>query len=491
MSRLGTGFLVFFLSLNGDCVQADSETPATESPESSKRSASPPREIETGDWPEFLGPYGTGVSDETGLADSWPAEGPPVLWSKQIGVGYSAPSVLGDRLVIHHRIRDEEIIECLSAATGESAWKHSYATDFQDPYGYNGGPRCTPLLTTERCYTFGAAGTLCCTNLETGEEIWARDISKDFSIPDWFFGVGCTPILHGELLIVLVGGQPDFAVVAFDCNTGKTVWHAAGKPTWDGATMPDGNRYSWTGDEMLVSYSSPTIATFDGQPHLLCLLRQGLVSLDPASGREQFKYWFRSPVHESVNAARPVVVENRILISAAYRTGAALLEVKDKNDFSEVWRDRSNLECHWSTPIALNGHAYGFSGRHENEGTLRCLDLESGDVVWSADGSEPVRDTLEIDPSRRGYRDKNTGQPAPWPYFGRGSKIIADGHAIILGERGTLFLADLSPEGYVERSRATAPEITYPAWTAPILSRGRLYLRDEDSLVCLDISRAD
>ncbi|MDQ3331749.1 MAG: PQQ-like beta-propeller repeat protein, partial [Planctomycetota bacterium] len=274
------------------------------------------REIAVGDWPQFLGPHGTGVSDETGLAASWPAEGPPQVWTKEVGVGYSAPSVLGSRLVVHHRIGDEEIIECLNAATGESSWKHATPTDFVDPYGYNGGPRCTPLLTRDRCYTYGAAGTLCCVELATGNEVWRREVAKDFAISEGFFGVGCTPVIYGELLIALVGGQPDAAVVAFNKDTGKTVWHAGGKPTWDGIVTPHGDTYDWTGEEMLVSYSSPIIEKIGGEDHLLCLLRQGLLSLDPWTGKTKFRYWFRSQAHESVNAARPVVAGDKVLVTA-------------------------------------------------------------------------------------------------------------------------------------------------------------------------------
>jgi outer membrane protein assembly factor BamB len=446
------------------------------------------REIAVGDWSQFLGPHGDGVSGETGLANAWPAGGPPQIWTKEIGVGYSAPSVLGDRLVVHHRLRNEEVIECVDANTGTSAWTHRTPTAFVDPYGYNGGPRCTPLLTQDRCYTYGASGTLCCVELATGNEIWRREVLKDFTVPEGFFGVGCTPVLYGNLLIALVGGQPDAAVVAFDKDTGKTVWHAGGKPTWDGVVTSEGEPYDWTGDETLISYSSPIIAKIAGEDHLLCLLRQGLLSLDPWTGKTQFRYWFRSQAHESVNAARPVVVGDDVLITAAYRTGAALLHVKT-GGFDEVWRDRSNLECHWSTPIVVEGHAYGFSGRHENEGTLRCVEVATGKVLWTADGGEPVHDAIEPDPNGRGYVFKASSRPAPWPYYGRASMTLADGKFIILGERGTLFLSKLSPEGVKELARASAPGIRYPAWAAPVLSRGRLYLRDEDTLVCLDVSK--
>ena len=441
-----------------------------------------------GDWPAFLGPHGTGVSDETNLAAAWPADGPPRLWSRAVGEGYSAPSVLGDRLVIHHRVRDEEVVECLDAATGESRWRHAYSTAYSDPYGYNGGPRATPTLTADRCFSYGAAGTLCCLNLQTGQQLWRRDVQQDFQIPEAFFGIGTSPVLYESLVICLVGGQPDAAVVAFDAVTGKTVWHAGGKPTWDGA---DTGRqpYVWTGKEMLVSYSTPTLARFHGQPHLLCLVRQGLLSLDPASGAERFHYWFRSPVHESVNAARPVVFDgDKILLTAAYRAGMAVLQVQQDGQFRELLRPAGGLECHWSTPIVQDGYAYGFSGRHESEATLRCINLTTGDLLWQTDGSEAVRGTIAPDPRGRKYVDKATGNAVPWPYFGRGSLTAADGRCYLLGERGTLALATLSPAGYTEISRTAVADIDYPAWAAPALSNGRLYLRDEDTLSCLNVA---
>ena len=184
------------------------------------------------DWPQFLGPRADGTSAETGLPDKWPDSGPPQVWAKRIGTGYSAPSVRGQRLVLHHRLKDEEIVECLDAAAGESRWRHAYPSHFVDPYGYNNGPRCTPLLTVDRCYTFGAEGKLVCLDLTTGKPVWARDTAKDWDIPAAFFGVGSTPILEGDLLIVMVGGQPNSGIVALDAKSGKTVWESVGEKNW-------------------------------------------------------------------------------------------------------------------------------------------------------------------------------------------------------------------------------------------------------------------
>src|SRR5579863_1081216 len=132
-------------------------------------SKSEQHELSANDWPAFLGPLGSGVAGGAGTVEPWPEAGPPIVWSKRIGTGYSAPSVRGAKLVIHHRVKDAEIVECLSAQTGEPIWKFEYPTEFRDPYGYNNGPRCSPLLTDKRCYTFGAEGKLVCLDLESGK----------------------------------------------------------------------------------------------------------------------------------------------------------------------------------------------------------------------------------------------------------------------------------------------------------------------------------
>jgi len=444
------------------------------------------------DWPIFLGLHGTGISDETGLLDEWPAEGPALLWEKRIGTGYSAPSIRGEKLVVHHRPRDKDIVECVRADDGTPIWKYEYETDYADPYQYNNGPRCSPLLTENRCYTFGPQGRLVCLNLENGERIWDRDTAADWKIPMHFFGAGCTPILEGNLLIVLVGGQPNSGVVAFDPETGETRWESVGKDTWDGVITDDpGNPpLAWTSREMLVSYSSPIAVTIHEKRHVLCLMRQGLVSLDPKDGKVRFKYWFRAREHESVNAARPVVIDDQIFLSAAYRTGMALLKVHpDGNGFDEVWRDKRGMSTHWSTPIHENGCLYGFSGRHENEGMLQCVDLKTGEQVWQTAGFTGNPDDLGQDPRSGQIVNTKTGKVIPWPFYGRGSATLADGKYFILGERGTLALARLSRDGWKEISRTSFPKLKYPMWASPVIAHGRLYLRSEDWLVCLNVAQ--
>ncbi|GIX03619.1 MAG: serine/threonine protein kinase [Planctomycetaceae bacterium] len=443
------------------------------------------------DWPCFLGPQHNGVSKETGVWLDWPPQGPPILWHRKIGEGYGPPSVIKNRLIVQHRVRDDEIVECLDAHTGETLWKYSYPTEFVDPYGYNGGTRCAPVLTPDFCYTFGPQGKLLCLELNTGSKVWECDTQREFDVPEHFFGAGCTPLLDGPRLIVLVGGQPNAAVVAFDAKTGQKLWQNGGRDTWDGAPMEEqgGRPYRWRSGDMLVSYSSPLIATIHGQRHLLCLVRQGLLSLVPETGDLRFRYWFRARVHESVNAARPVVVDDYVFLSAAYETGAALLQVHpDGRHYTIVWRRPDGMSTHWSTAIHYQGYLYGFSGRHERDGMLQCVDLKTGKLQWQSSGFEGDLNNFEMIPETPHIlRDRTTGRKAPWPFYGRGSAILVDGHLIVLGERGTLAVVKPNPDRWEEVRRACCLNIHPPSWAAPVLSRGRLYIRTERDLVALDL----
>jgi outer membrane protein assembly factor BamB len=293
-------------------------------------------------------------------------------------------------LVLHHRIAREEIVEAFEAASGKSIWKFAYPTSYRDPYGFNDGPRCAPLLTADRCYTYGAEGTLVCLDRKSGTQVWRRDTQKDFNVPEAFFGVGSTPVLEDGKLIVQVGGQPNSGVVAFDAATGKTLWENVGEKTWAGALMR-----GWPGEpfvkwdqahpafEKQSSYCSPVLATFHGKRHVLVVTRQGLVSLDPATGEHRFSFWFRAVRDESVNAMTPVVQGDLILISSAYyKSGSVVLRVKpDGKGVDEVWRSLA-LEMHWARPNVVDGHLYAFSGRNEPDGIFRCVEFATGQVKW-------------------------------------------------------------------------------------------------------------
>ncbi len=445
------------------------------------------------DWPQFLGPTRNGISAETGLVDKFPENGPKVVWEKQIGTGYSAPSVRDGKLVLSHRIGQEEIVECFDALNAKTLWRYAYPTKFEDPYGYNNGPRCTPLLTEKFCYTFGAEGMLTCLELASGKLVWQRNTSHDWEIPEAFFGVGSTPVLEGDVLIVMIGGQPNSGVVGLDAKTGKTLWESVGEKNWTGKPMlgwtdsyqmrRPGEKFTlarkpeeemkleWRRYEKQASYASPVLATVNGKRRLFCLMRQGLVMLDPKTGAVEDSFWYRARVDESVNAANPVVLGDKVLISSSYyRSGSVLLKINAQQKFEELWRSLV-LEIHFTTPILKDGYLYAFSGRNEPDARFRCVEFETGKLMWDRDEH---------------WSPHSAAQPN---VYGRGSAILADGKLIVLGEGGLLGLFKASSEKAEELSRWQVPQLHYPTWAAPVLANKKLYLRSEDHLVCLEMGK--
>lgn len=438
------------------------------------------------DWPRFLGPAGNSTSAETNLADQWPESGAPVVWKQSIGSGYSAPSVAGDRLILHHRVGDVEQIRCYSLQTREVLWETGYPTDYIDLYGYNNGPRCTPTISEDgKVYTFGAQGILSCVHLKDGSVVWQRDAAKDWNIPESFFGVGSTPLLVDNTLFVMVGGQPNSGMVALNAQTGETLWESVGRANWEGQTAvdwPGMPTQSWKDYEKQASYASPVLAEIEGKKQLLCFMRQGLVALDPQSGKVLWDRWFRAKVNESVNAINPYVHNGQIFISSAYyRSGSVLLDPNpDQQSFKEIWKSMS-LEIHWSPPLVINEHIYAFSGRNEPDGVLRCVEWNSGELKWESQGTPAgmgIPDRRDFDAIRR-FREAR---------MGRGSGIYADGKMYLLGERGLLAMARPDTEKYVELARMDTG-LKYPCWTAPVLSNGILYLRSEDTLLAIKVSQ--
>jgi hypothetical protein len=215
------------------------------------------------------------------------------------------------------------------------------------------------------------------------------------------------------------------------------------------------------GDE-LSSYSSPVIASVGGKKLGLYFARGGLLGFDPQTGKPAFHYPWRAKIEESVNAANPVVVGDRVLVTECYGVGSACLKL-EPGKAAEVWTDRDKgrdekaLMAHWNTPIHDGGFVYGSSGRHTNEADLRCVELATGDVTWVA--RRTTRCTL----------------------------LKVDGHVLSLGEGGELRLFKVNPQKYEEVARWESPDLDYPAWAPPVLSRGLLYVRGKDRLVCYEL----
>ena len=400
----------------------------------------------THDWPAFLGPSHNAVSTETRLSRTLP---PPLVWEFAKGTGYASPSVACGRLVFLHRLVDEEIVECLHPETGSSQWQFRYATVFEDRYGYNNGPRSSPVIDAERVYTLGAEGKLHCLDLLSGKLLWKRDLRAEYRVRLDFFGTASTPLVDGRLLIINVGAPGGPTVVGLDKTTGREVWRS--------------------GTEWGPGYASPVPAVVHGKRRVFVFAggestppTGGLMSLDPANGRVDFSFPWRSRTVESVNASCPVVFGNKVFISASYRTGSALVEVRPDFSHRVVWMTRE-IGLHWTTAIHRDGYLYAFDGRNESDASLACIDAATGKVAWRA--TPEWTESLEIRGSAR--------QQILGTY--RGSLLAADGQFLCLGELGHLLWMDLTPKGYREVSRGwlfAASE----SWTLPVLSRGLLYV---------------
>jgi outer membrane protein assembly factor BamB len=416
------------------------------------------------DWPAFLGPTGNSVSAEKGLQTPWPKDGPKILWQRELGIGYAMPTIAKGKLYHVERVVDTVRVVCMSADAGKELWTFEYPANYRDRYNYNGGPRCCPVVDEGLVFVHGVEGMLHCLNADDGKLVWKLDTKKEFGFAQNFFGVGSTPVVEKDLFIVQIGGQPpgadtnDFrkaantgtGVVAFEKSTGKI-------------------RYK-LGDE-LASYSSPTLATIHGRRWCFVFARGGLLAFDPATGKEDFHYPWRADILESVNASDPVVIGDRVFISETYGPGSALLRVKTDGNYDVLWSDADktvrakSMQCHWNTPIVADGYLYGSSGRHDTNAELRCIELATGKVQWSV------------------------------PSLTRSSLLMVDGHFICLSEDGMLRLLRVNPKkcdvvSEVELlDRREMPLLRSPCWAAPILANGRLYVRGEGRLLCLEAMR--
>jgi len=404
-----------------------------------------PAGARTHDWKSFLGPSHNATSSETGLSRKLP---PPLVWEFPKGTGYTSPAISGDRLVYLHRLDAHEIVECMHAETGARIWQFRYPTTYEDRYGYNNGPRSSPVLDDDRVYTVSAQGVLHCLRLDSGQVLFRRELNADYKVPQDFFGVASTPLIEGNLLIVQPGA-PAACVAALDKRTGKEVWR--------------------TPKEWGPSYASPIPATVHGQRRIFVFAggesnpaTGGLLSIDPKTGKADFAFPWRSKSYESVNASCPVVFGNKVFISASYRTGGALLEIT--SDFQpKVLFTTPEFGLHFNTPVYRDGFLYGFDGRNEPDASLACLDPGSGKIVWRVTPEWP--ETFEFN-GQRSERTLGTF---------RGTLLSVDGQFLCLGELGHLLWMDLTPKGYKEVSR-TWLFAARESWALPVLSRGLLYV---------------
>ena len=434
-----------------------------------------------GDWPGFLGPAQDGVSPETRLACGLglpPAVGacPTPMWSVSKGESYAASSVKDGLLILFHRLDSNEVVECLDADTGGLCWSFAYPTTYRDRYRYLSGPRATPALDGDRAYTCGAQGMLHCFDLKTGHLYWRRNLAQEFDLAEGFFGFTPSPVIEKDLLILNLGAKRG-GTAAFDKYRGTLKW------------LSD--------DPWGRGYATPVAATMHGRRVLFVFAGDksdppvgGLLGLDPESGQTHFRFPWRSPRVFSVNASSPVVSGSRVFISSSYDVLGAMVEVRPDVTHALAYTTRA-YASHWTTPILRDGHLYGFFNN-----MLVCMAWESGSLVWK----QALKQTQGADESESpsaqagGKRGADQYREPPGSQgFGFGSLIWADGRFICLGETGLLAWLDLSPKGcrVITAYRLFSAD---QAWTAPVLSRGLLYINQNrpgpdtpPRLLCYDI----
>jgi outer membrane protein assembly factor BamB len=396
--------------------------------------------VAASDWPQFLGPHRDGVYAGRALATSWPKDGPRAVWRKQVGSGFAGPVVAAGRLILFHRVGNQEVVEALEASTGKPQWRFAYPTAYRDDFGFDEGPRSVPVVANGRVYTFGAEGHLHALDLATGKTVWSEDTMRRFKVRKGFFGAAGSPLVEDGRVLVNVGGtsgDKDAGIVAFNADTGAVLWTA-------------------TNHE--ASYSSPVGATLGGKRRVLFFTRQGLVGLDPAGGAVLFQKPWRSRSQASVNAATPLVIGDLVFVSASYETGAALLRVQNDR-LSEVWSSDDVMSNHYATSVYRDGFLYGFHGRQEFNPSFRAVALATGKVQWGVDR------------------------------FHAGTVTLAGDKLLILRETGELLLAPAAPDAF--RPIAHAQILPPTVRSYPALADGFLYARNNDTshdvLVCFDL----
>ncbi|MEP7364397.1 MAG: PQQ-binding-like beta-propeller repeat protein [Acidobacteriota bacterium] len=381
------------------------------------------------DWPQLLGPNRDGVYNGPFSPK------PPLnkLWEHKVGEAFSAPVVAQGRVLVYHRIGDEDILESLDAATGKTQWTFKYKTTYRDDFGFLEGPRAAPTVDGDRIYLFSAESVLRCVNLTTGKLIWQVDARERFGAAKEYFGAAPAPIVEGKLLLANVGGRRDGGIVGLDKMTGATVWKAA----------PDE-----------AGYSSPNVVTINGARHALFFTRTGLIDADPANGNIRFQMRWRARMAASVNSAVPQAAGSLVFLSASYGTGATVLDISG-NSYKQLWQGDDQLSNHYSTSVILNGYLYGWHGRQEMGQELRCIEMRTGKVQWSV------------------------------PNLRAGTVTLMKDHLLVITESGDALISPATPAGFqpVFKKKLLDPTIrSYPA-----LSEGRLYVRNEQTLAAFTI----
>jgi outer membrane protein assembly factor BamB len=434
------------------------------------------------DWPQWLGPQRDGVWRETGIIDKFPAEGASIRWRTPIGGGYSGPAVAGGRVYITDRqlpmgvknpsnafgrdaVPGTERVLCLDEKTGKVLWKHEYNCSYQ--VSYPAGPRTTPVVSGGKVYTLGAMGDLLCLDITNGKVLWSKNFPRDYKVPVPVWGFSASPLLDGDRLICLVGGQGSVAV-AFHKDTGKEMWRALS------AKEP--------------GYAPPMIFEVARKRQLIIWHPESVNALDPETGKVYWSQPFgsqkigpgRTMLKAALSIPTPRLLGDLLFVTAFYDGPLMLKLDTDKPGAAVLWQGKSHSEAPdqtdglhsiISTPVLKDGYIYGVC----SYGELRCLDARTGQRIWAT-------------------RQPTGGQELRWA----NAFLTPQGDRFILfNERGDLIIAKLSPKRYEEISRVNILRPTNtmagPAgrrviWSHPAFADRCVFARNDQEIVCVSMA---
>lgn len=392
-----------------------------------------------GDWPQWLGPTRDGVSPEK--VRPW-KEAPKVVWRQPVGEGHSSPVVAGGRLFLFTKVKDkdEEELTAFDAQTGKILWHSAYPkAAFSSPFGL--GPRATPVVHEGKVYTFGVTGVLSCFEAESGKQLRQVDTLTKFGASNLLFGVSCSPLIEGKAVLVNVGGK-GASVVAFDKDKGDVLWKSLDDP---------------------ASYSSPIIFGSGRQRQVVFLTQKGVVSLNPEDGGVHWKF----PLVDALNESSTTPVRSGdLLLASSVTYGSVALRLGSKEDkptAEQAWKNPA-LTCYFSTPVPVGpDQVYLVTGAISilapPQVVLRCVDLKTGQEAW---------------------RKNKIGK------YHAALLRTGDNKLLLLDDGGGLALVDPSPKGYQELARS---KICGETWAHPALADGKLYVRDNQELLCLKLGK--
>lgn len=420
------------------------------------------------DWPQWRGPERNAISQEKGLLQEWPKEGPPLAWRIEgLGGGDGAPAIAEGRIYIMGTRGGEEVVRALSEQDGKELWATPLGPKYRQrmPQSQE-GPGCTPTVDGDRLYVLGMDGDLACLQTKDGEVVWQRSLTKDSGgrVPMWSYRE--SPLVDGDQVICTPGG-PDALLVALNKTNGETIWksqlpQAGAAPRAEAPPPRRGKGGFGRGSGADASYSSAIAIEAAGQRQYVQFTAKALVGIAAADGK--FLWRYDAPANSSgINCATPIFQDDVVFAASAYAAGGGAVrltqDAEGKIVPEEVYFSK-RMQNHHGGMVVVDGALYGANGGNGG-GNLLCLDFQTGDVLWD---------------------ERGKGRAA------KGSIAFADGRIYYRVEDGTLLLIEPNNKEYVERGRFKQPDRSRsPAWAHPVIANGKLYVRDHDLLLCYNI----